>query len=433
MMLILFTKKNYRRIRFKVFQVLLISFLMMGGCQARSNFVNPSETIASPTQLAATDPPGRVTPTAAIQEDSSLNPPATVEPRLAWFYKPPEDTDLFTIANYFQFGILSNGNEPERDALRQMNMRGPFLQYLRFDVIQDPGSCTRQPWKNQVANQPGDYCRIAREHPDWFLRDQDGKLLENPYGGENFAMMDPGNVYWRAFWLDRARQTLDEGSWDGIFLDNVEVTFSFREQREQIPTAYPDEASYQKAVQEFLKYIYQDLHSQGKLLFANLVARKDDTDWTSYLDSLDGAMHEGWAIDWPNGYRSAETWEKHLRLAEDTQAMGKTIILVSQGKEGQEKLQRFSYASYLLVMQGAAYFRFANSDHYREAWLYPNYQLDLGKPLGNRYQVGEVWRRDFANGWVEVDPVHHKAEIRSTSSTTTRIVISSTATSAANR
>ncbi len=124
-------------------------------------------------------------------------------------------------------------------------------------------------------------------------------------------------------------------------------------------------------------------------------------------------MHEGWAIDWPNGYRSPEVWAEQMTLAEATQAEGKLIVLVSQGKPEDQELQQFAYASYLLINQGQAVFRFANSKAYNQAWLYDNYQLDLGAALGPRYPQGEAWRRDFTRGYVLVNPVTHAVEIHS--------------------
>ena len=407
---------------FQWFACLITSSLIMSACQVGS--AAPLRTPTLPQPSTATRPP-ETTPSIQIDFTPTPSPEftptstVTVVPQLAWFYKPPSDENLENIAANFSFGILSNGNETERDQLAKLGMRGPFLQYLRFDVIQDPGSCTRQPWKNQVANQPGDYCRLSQEHPDWFLRDKKGELLVNPYGGEDFIMMDPGNKFWRAFFVERALQAQQNGKWDGLFLDNVEISFMFREDRNQFPAAYPTEDSYTTAIQDFLEYIHTKLAAKGKLLFANLISRRDDAEFTNNLDHLDGAMHEGWAIDWPTGYRSAAEWETQMRLAEDTQALGKTILLVSQGKINQEKLQMFAYASYLLVMQGRAYFRYANSNSYREAWLYPNYQEKLGQPLGPRYQAGDppgdTWRRDFTNGRVEVNPVDHSATIELTS------------------
>ena len=69
-------------------------------------------------------------------------------------------------------------------------------------------------------------------------------------------------------------------------------------------------------------------------------------------------------------------------------------------------------ASYLLVADENAYFRYADSDNYREISLYENYSLDLGAALGPRYQDGTVWRRDFTNGTVLVDPKAKSAEIQ---------------------
>jgi hypothetical protein len=393
------------------FAIIGIWSLILTGCQTTQsgeNSITPSavQTIPVTKSVGAT-----ITPTSG----GIVSTQGPIEPKLAWFYKPPGDGDLVTIAKNFSFGIMSNGNEIERDKLVNLAMPGPFLQYLRFEAILDPRSCTKVPWKNQVANKPGDYCRLLREHPDWFLRDKNGQLIIDTYGGEDFVLMDPGNTFWRAFWIERAMEAQKAGKWDGIFLDNVEVTFNRREDLNEIPAAYPDEASYQKAVQGFLQAIHTRINSEGKLLYANLVGRRDDSIWVEYMANLDGVMHEGWAIDWPNGYRDVKTWEKHMKLAEDTQAMGKTILLISQGKVEQEDLQKFSYASYLLVMQGHAYFRYANSSFYREAWLYPDYQINLGQPSGSRYKVGDVWRRDFANGKVEVNPKNHQVIIESNS------------------
>ncbi len=90
---------------------------------------------------------------------------------------------------------------------------------------------------------------------------------------------------------------------------------------------------------------------------------------------------------------------------------GKTLILVAQGPQGDMALQKFAYASYLLLADGNAVFRYTHSDNYRDLWWYENYELDLGSPLGVRYQEDGGWRRDFAKGYVTVNPESHEAEI----------------------
>ena len=357
---------------------------------------------APPTASPPTASPPTSTPTAA-----------PIQTKLAWFYKPPlDDNELLSIANNFQIFILTRGDEAERDQLLALGAARPILQYLRFDAIHALEDCEVRPRRNQVAYQAGDYCRISRDHPDWFLLNREGARIFQFFEDQTYVMMDPGNQGWREFFLERVRDSQSDPNWGGVFLDNLEVSFAFRESDGQFPLAYADEASYVAASQGMLEFLRREYFQPNqKLLFANIAARKDDADWMNALTHLDGAMHEGWAVDWPNRFRSADEWEKQMTLAEETQAAGKFIILVSQGTQADVELQRFAYASYLLVNNGRAAFRYGNSANYREAWFYSNYYFDLGQPLGPRYRDGDAWRRAFANGNVMVNPETHEASI----------------------
>ncbi|MEW6716763.1 MAG: putative glycoside hydrolase [Chloroflexota bacterium] len=325
--------------------------------------------------------------------------------RMAWFYKPPENGDLNTLVTHFDTFILTKADEGWRDDLRAMGVQAPFLQYLRFDAIQDPGSCQEQPWRNQVADNPGDFCAISQQHPDWFLLDVNGNRIMSSGG---FVLMDPGNPEWRAFWLGRAQQSQETLGWDGVFLDNVEASMSKHSRREVTLANYPDDASFQAAVEGFLSYIYTSyFRPRGRPLLANIISLREPSVWFRYLQYLDGAMVEAWAVDWSDGYLTPEEWEEQLRLAEETQALGKEIVLVSQGDPNDIQRQQFAFACYLLVTAGRASFRYSLADHHREIWLYPVYDIDFGEPLGWRYPSGDVWKRDFTNGSVTVDPVSH--------------------------
>ena len=378
---------------------ILVIFLL-NGCLPASRPPTPTPITTGP------QPPAPITPTASPLENSAAT-------RLAWFYKPPpNDADMLMLAHEFQFFILTHGNEQERNQLLALGAPRPILEYIRFDAIHDPHDCTAQPRRNQAAYEVGDFCRISSEHPDWFLLNQNGERISLPYGDQDYVMMDPGNAGWRAFFLQRVEQIQADPNWGGVFLDNVEVTLAFRENDGQLPQAYPDEASYQNAVQGFLKYLYTGYFQPNhKLMYANIVARKNETDWTSYLTWLDGAMHEGWAVDWPNRYRDDAIWEQQMTLAEQTQAMGKFIILVSQGTQDDVELQKFAFASYLLVNQGKAAFRYAASGNYSEAWTYADYNYNLGVPLGPRYKEGDAWYRNYSHGLVMVNPIAHEAMI----------------------
>ncbi len=333
--------------------------------------------------------------------------------QLAWFYKPPADGDLSLLAQHFSTFILTRTNEDTRDQLTALGASAPMLEYIRFDAIQDPGGCTLKPYQNQAASLPGDFCSISKKHKSWFLLSSKGKRLFRTVGNYRYYLMDPGNAGWRAFFLSRLKTSLEsDPKWQGVFLDNMEMSLNFHKQAGNKLKRYTTDAKFQAAVMGMLSYLRQGYFAgSGKILSGNVVSRQDDTFFTDAMASLDGAMHEGWAIDSPNRWRPAADWEKHMALAEQAQAAGKFIILVSHGEQNDLELQNFAYASYLLITNGKASFRYGSDEAYNQAWLYPNYDLPIGTPLGPRYQNGTAWQRDFSNGTVTVDPLLHTAEI----------------------
>jgi hypothetical protein len=329
--------------------------------------------------------------------------------RLAWFYKPPDPTQMDLVVKNADFYILTHKDETERGELRAKGVTAPIAQYLLSFLINDPGNCDKDPNGNQVAYKAGDFCQISQMHPDWFLLDGNGKRIST---SNNSYHMDPGNEGFRAFWLERARELQETYGWDNIFLDNVEASRVKMVGQNGTLAAYPDDESYQKAVEGFLAYIRQNyFEPSNKKIYANIVSVGDDQVWKNYLQYVDGVMVESFATDWSDGYRSRDDWDQQMKLVEEALAEQKTMILVAQGKQEDNDLEKFSFASYLLLADGNAFFRYTNSDSYRELWLYENYAYDLGAPRGERYKYKDGWRRDFTNGYVIVRPKSHKAEI----------------------
>ena len=338
--------------------------------------------------------------------------PAFEPLQFAWFYKPPQQTnDLGAVAANFSMLILTRNDERERQSLRDMGSNAPVLQYLRFEAVMDPGSCTAKPFQNQVAHLEGDFCQLQEQHPDWFLRDINGKVIR--YDQSQYVVMDPGNEGWRAYFLEKVRGFQNDAGWVGIFLDNVDGSLGRFDKMNLMLADYPNDDSYQAAVKDFLAYLRSNYFAgSGKLLYANIPYIEDESAWLDYLTNLDGAMLEDFAADWQNGYLSEEDWQHQLDLAEITQAQGKDIILVTQGNVNDVDRMQFGLASFLLVNNGRAYFRYSNDQAYRELWWYPQFESDLGQPLGSRYQESNLWRRDFEHGTVSVDPQKHSASIQ---------------------
>jgi hypothetical protein len=370
----------------KVFLVLLLIMMAVGACVSPT----PTPALSSPATNApaslSTATPLLPTPTPV----AAIGPPATLVPekfiQFAWFYKPPTNIDLETLAANYDTFILTHKDEEIRDGLRAYGVDAPFLQYLRFDAINDPASCEATPRGNQAAYLEGDFCFISDNHADWFLLNGDNQRLLTGIEG-NYYRMNIASEGWREFYVVRANDMKEEFGWDGLFMDST----------------IGNTSTPQNEIEDFFAYVRN--HYDGPL-FANVGGMPNEFT-TDYYDYLDGMMHEAWSLDWEGDYISAAEWDTHLQHAEAAQAAGKTLILVAQGDASDTQKLTFAFASYLLVAGGKASFRYGGL--YREAVLIP--RVDLGQPLGPRYLAGEEWRRDFANGQVIVNPNTHFAAI----------------------
>jgi len=351
-------------------------------------------------------------PTATAQIIHYAIPPAPFPLiQLAWFYKPPSSmSSLDFIANNFDFFILTKADEVKRDSLRAFGKGIDPLQYILFDGIEDPGSCFAQPFHNQVADGVGDFCNISQNNPDWFLLDRFRQRIIF----DKTSIMDPGNTGWQTYFLNWIQQSHETLGWNGVFLDNVEASLNVITRQSNGPASYVDDSSYQSAIEGFLKFLYTNyFQPQNRLLMANIIEVEDPKVWLRYLQYLDGAMIEAFAVDWHAGYISVDEWEQQMEMTAQAQSMGKWVILVAQGDHLDLNRQQFSFASYLLVNEGKVTFRYTHGTAYDEIWFYDNYGVNLGIPLGPRYQEGNFWRRDFSNGYVLVDPKNHVSRIES--------------------
>ena len=327
--------------------------------------------------------------------------------RLAWFYKPPENESISVLAENFDFFILTHRDEEERDELRTLGVETTIYQYLDFVQIMDPGSCTKRPYGNQVAYQIGDFCKILKEHPSWFLRDEQGELIRH----DSNVYMDAGNSEYRQFWLERTKQMQMEFGWEGVFIDNVEASLNKLLRVGAQPANYKNDSEYQAAIEGFLQYLHvQYFKPQEVPVMANIIEWNNQDVWFRYMQYLDGVMIESFSLDYNNDYLLVDEWEEDINLAVKTQALGKTVILVAQGNEEDQAREEFALGSYLLANDGLAYFRYTNSESYGLVWLYDNYSIELGLPLGPAYQTGNMWKRDFEQGSVIINPLTYSTE-----------------------
>ncbi|HEU0297758.1 MAG TPA: hypothetical protein VFR47_33760 [Anaerolineales bacterium] len=73
------------------------------------------------------------------------------------------DDDMFRVLEWFDLFIFHRNEEEGRALMITMGAREPILQYLMFESIHDPGSCTDEPNANQAAYLPSDFCLISEQ------------------------------------------------------------------------------------------------------------------------------------------------------------------------------------------------------------------------------------------------------------------------------
>ena len=352
--------------------------------------------------------------------------------RVAHFYVPPNDgTTVGTIADRTDFIILNADKQSYHQQLLDHGFQGNVIQYLLAAEVEGPGpyrnsssSCNSsyQGLKNNVADQRGDFCNHIHSNESWFLHNGNGDRLYSTRGSRVYYHMNPASSGWRQFARSRMENHLQANGFDGIFLDNVSLSITKVQKQltnsNNVVQEFSSSSSYRSAWTGYLSYLSNRLRTNGNLLWANLIADPNDgTNWDAYMTHLDGGMNEAWATGYSSNGLAADKWENNLQQADRTINAGKGFLALGQGSRSDSARQRFHLASYLLIDQPdrPVFLRYGKDGDYDEFWWYSNYDLELGAPLGPRYQEGSSWKRDFQCGSVSVNPSTRSANISSSS------------------
>lgn len=350
--------------------------------------------------------------------------------KLTYFYIPPTDgTTPDVLAERAAFIVLTQKNEAYRDSLRAAGYRGAVLQYIVASEAQGPLLANStvpcpagfRPLANQVSDRVDDFRTFIHPNESWFLHNGAGQRLYAAAGNGVYYHMNPGSPGWRKFATERMVADATTLGYDGIFLDNLELTLvkAARDcvNSDGVVKEYATDALFRDAWLGYLAMLSVAIRPTGQL-WANMINDPNTgTSWNPYLTYLDGGMNESFAL----GYRglTPARWDANIKQAESALASGKGVMAVSAGPKDDATKQAFALASYLMMAGPGAYFRYAsntNEHEYTSFWQYPNYDVALGQPTGARYVVDNgIWRRDFEYGFVTVNPVAGTSDIQVTS------------------
>lgn len=251
---------------------------------------------------------------------------------------------------------------------------------------------------------------VAREHPDWILKDGHGQKLYIPWGCEGGTCpqyaADVGNPEFRQYWISQAREALAAG-YKGLFVDDVNMEFRVGNGNgDEVAPVDPrtgatmSHTAWRRYVAEFAELIrtsfpdtevahnpiwysgHEDQYVRRALLAAD------------YVDLERGVNDDG--LRRGGGEFGLETFLKHVDWLHEH---GKAVIFDSyvHDRTGAE----YNLASYFLVNGTRDGFR----TDYRtvpDNW-WTGYDVDLGAATGPRYEWNGLLRRDFERGYVLVN------------------------------
>jgi hypothetical protein len=258
----------------------------------------------------------------------------------------------------------------------------------------------------------------ADQHPSWVLKDAQGHRLYIPYGCDNGACSqfagDPGNPAFRAQWIAVAKQTLAHG-YRGLFVDDVNLEFRVGNgQGKEVAPIDPRTgktmtfADWRRYVAEFVEEITAAVKQQSPALEVahNPIWFSGHSDPSvqrellaaDYVNLERGVNDDG--LQGGGGQFGLSTFLAHIDWLHEH---GKGVVMDSYADT--RDAAEYNLATYFLIATERDGLRTDYRATPKDWWS--AYDADLGDPQGGRYEWNGLLRRDFANGFVVVNPPGH--------------------------
>jgi putative glycosyl hydrolase-like family 15 (GHL15) protein len=360
----------------------------------------PTQTTPPPSDPPPSDPPPNNPPPA--------NVPVTTGEIAQSFGE--EDSLWAEQGSNYRYLIVRDGMHDQIAQLRAQNPGAKILVYKNLSFMnKQPDGCPWSPY--QGSGVP--YCD-ALSHESWWLHDSAGNRLESDY--KDVYAANIANPGYQQAWIDDVKARLenvnnDGTKYDGVFLDDSNL-FPGHGLNGRI--AELSDAQYGQAAQSFLDRIGDELGADGFITMPNLGLQVWDSGQRS--QAMDIAHHvtainRETFIRWGEGdifttppSNGTPDWRDELNLEKDIQAAGADYSAIVYGSASDVQTQRYARATFLLGWNGkdgsSLIFR---PDESGSSYL-PDWTTNVGTPSGERYAVGQGFRRDFSAGTVIINP-----------------------------
>jgi hypothetical protein len=302
-------------------------------------------------------------------------------------------------------------------ALQAINPNFGLLNYRLGTMSGPPMYIINGQWSSDFS--------MVTAHEDWFAHMTYGGELQSAADlasgrirdtGDNSYAMDISNVTWQNYWLNSELQNLQATGANGTFVDSFTYGIGgagydspplrYQGTNAANPASWPGGVTWTDQLRNWAQTIENTFTQYGYKFIPNLDARVTSWEPNWYYNSngvpfIDGAFLEGFG-EWTDTY----DWRLSMNRGLDLTRNGKIVIMQPYTSGSQQQID-FLVGTYLLLKGDHTYLAINGTSYY------PEYQIDIGAPITaipsaatgvDGYLWNGVYRRDFQNGFVLVNP-----------------------------
>ncbi len=228
-------------------------------------------------------------------------------------------------------------------------------------------------------------------HEDMYLKNSQGERCafgwaSDEWGSEEIYAMDPRNSEWVELITSFYKNVLAQPQHDGIIVDMVT-------EHSWCPEIITN-SEWIHATQEIMAQM-EDLNTENKLVIFN--AGRDFSEIDKYSEYMDGYLMENFL-----GEQFGAGFDEGLEAAQREHIV---IYAVDTDNTGKKDMKRMRLGLTLSLLNDNTYisYDFGPRDH-GQAWWFPEYDVDLGEPLGSYVSKNDAYWREFEEGIVVASP-----------------------------
>ena len=322
--------------------------------------------------------------------------------------------EMKRLAPHYDLWLLGPRNKSMIKVIKQVNRTAKVYLYFASSLTltateMDAGSVDSQTTRWILENRP-----------DYLLKGANGKPIEG-FSWDRKFWPDPGLADWATFFVQKLNKLLATASWDGVILDEF-LSTPVSHGHEWVGRAtkqvkYTSDATWQAAQLKFLRNVVPKLTKPLVPNVEPIVLLK----WGHHFNPkfvLDvqkiaaGVELEAFALDAPNqhGFSDKDSVAGYLDTIEKMSA-GKVLSVGTNPANlaGDVRRTLYTYCTYLLIAGAQTFWSFKEGTSSVPHFWFKEFDLDIGKPLGSRRNVGELWVREFSKARILVNPTRQTA------------------------